>query len=126
MREAIGQIFEAEMGSRIGKGSVLLTPKRVTAAERRIKQGYSLEDCIDAVKACCADDWCQRTGNDHMAYALRDGETLERFRNKARFAERPGKGSARPSGSDSQPEWGIRGLSHEELEFAARLRAGSG
>ena len=120
-RERVQRIFEAEVAARVGKGPILLTPKRATAAERRLKQGYGLEDCIDAVRACCADDWCRRTGNDNMAYALRDGETLERFRNKARCAAEPASNGLRASGASSGAV--IPGLSAEELAFAARLRA---
>lgn len=115
------EIFEAEVDARAGKGSILLTPKRAAAAERRLKQGYVLEDCIDAVRACCADEWCRRTGNDNMAYALRDGETLERFRNRARFVPEQSRNRGRVLLADPVGAV-IPGLSAEELDFAARLR----
>jgi len=117
--EDVRRIFEAEVAARVGKGSVLLTSKRQLAAERRLGQGYTLTDCMDAVRACCADEWCQRTGNDNMAYCLRDGETLEKFRNQGRYsraAPRPREG---PSAAVRAPE-----LSQAERDFARGLRGG--
>jgi hypothetical protein len=38
-----------------------------------------MDQAKDAIRACCADDWCRKTGNDNMAYALKDGDALEKF-----------------------------------------------
>src|ERR1035437_9585347 len=77
--DEIRQLFSVEVESRQGKGTAMLTSKRTKAGVDRLRQGYPLDEAKDAIRACCADDWCRRTANDNMAYALKDGDTLEKF-----------------------------------------------
>src|ERR1035437_1739993 len=82
--EEIRQIFEVEVESRKGTGTIMLTPKREKAGRARLTQGYPLDECFDAVRWGCQDEWCLRTGHSDMSYSLKDGETLEQFRNRWR------------------------------------------
>jgi len=85
--DEIRALFEIERSSRSGTGLILLTDKRQRHARARLLQPYPLADCEDAIRGCLADVWCRKTANDNMAYALQNGETLEKYRDLWRNRE---------------------------------------
>jgi DNA-binding Lrp family transcriptional regulator len=72
-------------------GRTILTPKRRKAIEARVKEGYGLDDLLDAVRGwrrstfhCGANE--QETVYNELTLLLRDGEHVERFRDLERGA----------------------------------------
>jgi len=80
----IALLFEIEKASRVRDGVIHLTDERKKHGRARLAQPYPFDDCADAIRGCLADDWCRRTSNDNMAYALHTGGTLEKYCNEWR------------------------------------------
>lgn len=77
--DEIRRLFDVEHSARQGSGITRLTERRQRAARHRLQQSYPVDQCADAIRGCCADDWCRKTGNDSMAYALQSGENVEKY-----------------------------------------------
>lgn len=82
----------------------LLDQRRKVIEARFTKDGYPLEDILDAVRGCAASDWDVEHGHTDLTYSLRDGVHLEKFRDKWRNPARARGSVGTSSGYDKFAE----------------------
>lgn len=83
----IAQRVLSEWVNAVGKepGRVKMNAKRLAAVKARLKEGYTEEDLIEAVRGLGQSAWHmgnnpERKRYDDLLLAIRDGERVERFR----------------------------------------------
>lgn len=80
--ERVFEVWRAEMGK---NGSAKLTRERRAKVEARLKEGYSVEELVAAVRNCAASDFHRGANENGTAYnditlICRNGSKLEQFR----------------------------------------------
>lgn len=100
--ERVFEVWRAEMGK---GGSAKLTRERRAKVEARLKEGYSAEEIIDAVRNCAASDFHRGANERGTAYndltlICRTGSKLEQFRD---MGPHPVKGGARATLPAAEP-----------------------
>lgn len=74
-----GQIFEAWQES-VGASRAVFTAARRKRIRDRLREGYSVEDLVDAVRGWVNDPWPERVQHNELGQLLRDGAHVEKFR----------------------------------------------